>query len=1007
VPFTAVDGLSSTNPVQNLVAGSYVLTVASGAGGAYQFRLLDLGQATALTPDTPATGTLNPGNSTDAYRFTAQAGASYFFALQTTGTPPTNTANLRLVDPYGNVLFSNPSATDPRALTLAQAGTYTLLVEGAIDATGTTAYTLSVTTVTSPPSQPLTARSAGARRYIYDPTFNRLTSFTDELGRQTLYTLDPNNGNILSVTQVVSGGPNVTTQFTYNAHGQVVTATDPLGRVTAYAYDADGRLTKTTFAQGTPDQATQQFQYDAAGNRTAFIDENGKQTTYQYDALNRMVQLTDPLGNVTKYGYDADGNRTSTTDARQNVTHDQYDALDRLVAVTDAKNGVTHYWYDQAGNQVAVVDPLGRETDSRYDARNRLVDTIDPAGGQTARQYDLNNNLVALTDPDGNKTTYTYDARNRLVQETDPLGNVATYAYDAADELIARTDRDGRQTQYAYDDLGRRTTETWVGAGEVIHTSYDAWGNVLAESDASGAVAFAYDALNRVKTADNGGTPGVPHVVLTYAYDPAGNVTSVTDTINGQADATEAYQYDGNNHMTQVTQTGPGVHDKRVNFTYNAVGQFATIQRFADLAGAQAVASSQYQYDALNRLTKLTHANGSGTIASYALGYDAAGQVTTLTSGDGTANYSYDPNGQLTAATHPGAAGQNESYSYDANGNRKAAGSQTGPGNQLLSDGTYRYSYDKEGNLVSRTTIATGAVRQFQWDYRNRLVVVTDQDAAGNVLQTVRYTYDPFDRRIVQAVRTALDTAFTEFVYDRENVLIDFTARASTGGPGNAVVAQHYLYGPAVDQVLAQEDGSGKTLWLLADHEGTVRDLIDSSGKVANHLTYDSLGKLVAQTNAAAGSRYGFAGRELSAETGLYYYRARYYDPALGRFLSADPLGLKGGDANLYRYVNNAPVRWTDPLGLAPGDKFFGLPSDFWSWYHRQVKQPGDPDLTKDQADELYDEWQNLGQPDAEGHRTTEPSNEGENQGQGGGEGGGNTTPSVRSRPRRPIRSST
>jgi RHS repeat-associated protein len=105
-------------------------------------------------------------------------------------------------------------------------------------------------------------------------------------------------------------------------------------------------------------------------------------------------------------------------------------------------------------------------------------------------------------------------------------------------------------------------------------------------------------------------------------------------------------------------------------------------------------------------------------------------------------------------------------------------------------------------------------------------------------------------------------------------------------------------------------------VWALADNQGTVKDLVDNNGVVVNHITYDSFGKVVGQTNASVGFRYGYTGREQDGETGLDYYRARYYDAGNGRFLSEDPIGFGAGDNNLYRYVGNSPFNGTDPSGL-------------------------------------------------------------------------------------------
>ena len=130
-------------------------------------------------------------------------------------------------------------------------------------------------------------------------------------------------------------------------------------------------------------------------------------------------------------------------------------------------------------------------------------------------------------------------------------------------------------------------------------------------------------------------------------------------------------------------------------------------------------------------------------------------------------------------------------------------------------------------------------------------------------------------------------------------------------------MGKRYFLGAGVDQILAQESAGGSVLWTLSDQLGTVKDLVDNSGSVANHVRYDSFGGVVSQSNPAFGSRYGFTGREWDTETGLYYYRSRYYNPGIGRFIGEDSVGFDGGDANLYRYVGNRPVDNVDPLGLS------------------------------------------------------------------------------------------
>ena len=414
-------------------------------------------------------------------------------------------------------------------------------------------------------------------------------------------------------------------------------------------YDARGRVVTVTVAVGTDDEGVRRFEYDAAGNTTAVVDENDRRTEYTYDAMNRVVRVKDADQKETKYEYDAAGNVTKVTDALNRPTRYEYDRLNRRTKTTDAEQEETGYAYDGSGNLLSVTNPLGHKTAHEYDARNRLVKTTDAAGHVTRYEYDLDNNRTAVVDPNTNRTEFVYDGRGRLVTETDPLQHATTYGYNAADELVRKTDRNGRVTQFGYDGLGRLATETWVGAGQQVRYVYDTEGQLRSATDAFSALAYEYDARGRVTMVDNLGTPGAPRVRLDYAYDPVGNVLSVADTIDGSTGRLNAYTYDAVNRMTRVTQTGAGGVNKRVDLGYNGLGQFTSIDRYADLSGTQLVAGTAYGYDTLNRLTALTHHNAiGGTLAFENLAFDAAGRITQIQNADGTVGYTYDRTSQLT-----------------------------------------------------------------------------------------------------------------------------------------------------------------------------------------------------------------------------------------------------------------------------------------------------------------------------------------------------------------------
>lgn len=769
----------------------------------------------------------------------------------------------------------------------------------------------------------------GAQTAKFDPQFNQPLVTTDYLRRRTTNQIDPANGNIVSRSRSNGGGPDQTTQFTYTSRGLISQVSDPLGRRTALDYDNAGRLIARTFASGTPDQGEQQYEYDEAGNITASHDENGQRTEFEYDELNRLTLVRDPLGNEARFVYDEMGNVVEQTDARGNVTHYEYDERNRVIRGTDPAGGVTQYEYDEEGNLVRVVDPLGHATQHEYDARNRLVQSTDADGGVTRYEYDPDNNVTALTDPVGNVTRFEYDARSRLVREIDPLGAATVYTYDDADNVVAKVDRNGRRTEYVYDDLNRRILERWIGDGsspdhEIAYT-YDAADNLLTATDAFSSLAYTYDARDRMATVDNAGTPGPPQVVLEYTYDAAGNVASVADTIDGAPGALTTYQYDEIYRVTRLTQSGADVAEKRVDFAYNPLGQFASIDRYADLSGSQLVVSTSYAYDGKNRLTDLVHNNGQTDVAFYRYQYDDADRLTQITDISGATGYSYDELNRLrTADRDPTDLRGDESYDFDANGNRTNShlhneGYETSAGNRLISDGQYNYDYDAEGNLIRRTETATGDYRILQWDHRNRLRDVLDFDADNGPRQIVSFVYDALDRRILKFVdetpADAADAVVYAYVYDGANVILDFI---DSDGSGLAMqeADRRYLHGPLVDQVMAEEGQGESTEWHLADHLGTIHHRVNDSGVITKHNLFDSYGRLLSPGEAGRATQFLYTGREFDAETDLYFYRARAYDASIGAFISEDPIGFASKQTNLYSYVGSMPTMYRDPNGL-------------------------------------------------------------------------------------------
>ncbi|HKR61293.1 MAG TPA: RHS repeat-associated core domain-containing protein [Pyrinomonadaceae bacterium] len=787
--------------------------------------------------------------------------------------------------------------------------------------------------------------------WTYDNQLN-VTSQTDALNHTTTYTYDT-NGNRLTETNALG-----TSTYTYNALGQVLTATDTMGGITTNTYSAQGNLltakdalnNTTTLTYGSQGQVltvtdprnnTTTLAYDTYGNLTRQTDALNNQTNIAYDARGRVTSVTNALNQVTAYEYDLAGRlkkviypdtnfglftydlagrRTKIKDPRGYETTFAYDAAYRVISETNAANNVTSYSYDLMSNLTAVTDALNRTTNYSYDDFNRLTKIkypeATPGAGRLEENfaYDLVGNLITKTDQPGRVTTFCYDNVNRLTGTIDPAQKTTAYEYNARSQMTAVVDAISQRYEFVYDALGRRTQEkkgtatmsfVYDSAGNrsqrtdynsaVTNYSYDAHNRLTTISypDSTSAT-YGYDVLSRLTTATN------PAGTVTMTYDNRSRVSSVTDvfgqvvsylydansnrtqlSLNAATNAT--YQYDAINRLTQLTDSA----SLNTSFAYDATDKLTTRTL------PNGVVSTS-QYDDLNRLTRLTHAKAGNTLADFQYQLNAVNNITQMIDGAGTHNYTYDTRDRLTAATHPNQT--NESYTLDDVGNRTAShqgSSYTHQAfNRLTAANGSSFGYDTNGNLLSKTD--AGGSWIYAWDYENRL---KQASKSGGV--TVTYSYDALGRR---AQRTNSTGGTTKFVYDGADVVRDLD--------GSGATTADYMNGPGIDNKLRQTSG-GTAAYYLYDHLGTTRALTDAGGNVTATLIYDSYGTVI---SSSASTRYTYTGRENDSDTGLMYYRARWYGPQHGRFLSEDLIGLEGG-LNLYGYVGNNPLNFKDPFG--------------------------------------------------------------------------------------------
>lgn len=764
------------------------------------------------------------------------------------------------------------------------------------DATGTVTYTYNsfgfVLTRTD--------QMGGVSTNTYDSGGNLLTA-KDALNNTTTYTYDT-RGQVLTITDA----RNKTTTLTWDTSGRLSAVQDPLSHSTTYGYDSRARLTSqtnavsetTTFeydAAGRskkvtfPDTKFIEYTYDLGGRRIKVKDPRGNETTYGYDAANRLTSRTDALNHVTSYGYDVMSNLTSITDALNQVTNYEYDDFNRLkktifpAASVGATRLQEEWFYDDDGRVTKEKDTAGRETLYTYDAVDRVIKIKDPALKETQFQYNARSESTAVTDALSQTYSFGYDAAGRQTSVT-RAGVTMSYIYDAVGNRTQRTDFNGAVTNYTYDDLNRVTTISYPDSTTATY-GYDNLSRLTSATNQNGTLSFSYNNRGYVSS-----TTDVTSQTLAYTYDENGNRTSLS--LGGAAYAT--YEYDVINRLKKITDSS-ALH---VDYDYD------NIDRLTSRSLPNGV-TTNYEYDGMSRLTRIHDVKGMTNVADRQYNYNTASQISQLIDPAGSHTYGYDALERLTSAT--GSSGG--TYSYDDVGNRTTQGSSSysyGSFNRLSTVSGFPardFSYDANGNVV--TEYVGTKVLTFAYDFENRLtsaeVVTPPSLGHPPTLSTVTYKYDALGRRIQ---RSPSDGPAVNFVNDGQDVIED----RNTSGTS----LMRYLNGPGIDNKLHQKDQStGATYYFHGDQVNSTVMLTDTSGNVAEQISYSPFGVTIGSTL----TRFEYTGRERDSITGLSYYRARWYHPEIGRFISEDPIGLVD-DINPYSYVQNDPVGFRDPSGL-------------------------------------------------------------------------------------------
>jgi RHS repeat-associated protein len=716
---------------------------------------------------------------------------------------------------------------------------------------------------------------------------------TDALGHTTVTRYDSSN-NLISRTVQVDPNTVAVTSYTYNGFGEVLTMTDALGHVTTNTYDATGNLLTVTTPSpdgGTTPGSVTTFTYYTNGLLKTIADPLNNVTTIVYFSTGLIQTITDAQNNVTTYAYDTHGNRTSVTDALNKQTTFTYDTGDRLKKITYPDNTTTQFGYDYRGRRTTATDQNGKITTYGYDDEDRLTTVTDAStpGNVTTYGYDTESNLTSIKDANNHTTTFTPDAFGRVTKTTFPSTQIETYGYDAVNNLTSKTDRNGHTITYVYDALNRLSKKQYPDSTEVDYV-YDLVNKIQSVNDPTGTYGFTYDNMNRLTGTTTNYSFLARQITTSISYDKASNRTGFIDPESGST----AYVYDTLNRLHTLTPPA-AFGSGNFGFGYDVLSRRTSLTRPNNV-------TTTYGYDNLSRLTSALHQLSGSTIDGTTYTPDNAGNRTSKTDKrtNVTSNYGYDAIYELTGVTQ--GTTTTESYTYDPVGNRLSSLGVSpyayNSSNELTSKPSFAYTYDLNGNTL--TSVTGSNTTTYTWDFENRMASATLPGTGGNVT----YKYDPFGRRIQKSFTQNSTTTTTNYLYDGNNSIEEVDQ--------NGAVLARYTQGLNIDEPLA-ELRSGTTSYYQADGLGSITSLSNSAGALANTYTYDSFGKLTASTGSLT-NPFRYTARDFDTETNLNYYRTRYYDPQIGRFLSEDSAGF-GESVNFYPYVNNNPLTYKDPFG--------------------------------------------------------------------------------------------
>ncbi|WP_410514400.1 RHS repeat-associated core domain-containing protein [Paenibacillus sp. BR2-3] len=790
--------------------------------------------------------------------------------------------------------------------------------------------------------------SSVKKQMAYNMGSGNLQDQTDGNGKKTNYTYD-SLGRVLTITYPTVTNLNgeqydVQDQYTYTKVYASTTYFD-ITNQGIYYLKVNSKRKYTQKSNGTITYLSNQNEYyDGLGLlRLEEAVDTGAKTQYHVDDLSRAVYVIDPVGNTTTVKYDVWGKQNEAEDIYGNLYISEHNLkLRKVINYTVASSGVAAYRYNM--NDATVKSSY---IEQNYDQWGQLLSNVtykdlsiqsESTKVSESYSYDIAGNVLTYTDPNKNlnnegvTTKYTYDVLNRLNSLKDSMDQITSYQYDRSGQIIDTTMQNSINgtsvslKSKAYNELGLLYNKK-DAASLSENQTYNQLGLLVQKTDRNGTVFnYQYDernqAVSSLLTGTGGNTQqnksifgsseikndtyelyldGIKAASQTSTIDTLKRVTTLSSQATGYS-ASTAYVYDKANRTTRLTGTQSGIGSFYINYQYSmqrldkvqtngsptlnttatvnatyeyfSTGQVKSIT-YPTLADGS-VLKTEYTYDSLNRLGTLQNKKGTEVLSSYTYLYDNNGNITTVTealnNGAGkTTTYAYDKLNRLYSIVRPDGGGTT-TYAYDLQGNR-----------QIVSD--------------TSSIPSEYANTSYTYDLQNTLTGVTKDNSSTSI------SYLPSGLRY----QKTSGTIKTQYNYNGNGEVI-------SEAKSNGQIA-NYVRG---DRLLVKKDvTTAKDYYYLYNGHGDVVQIIDTNGIVVNSYSYDAWGNITNQTEGISNS-FKYAGEIYDEDTGLYYLRARYYDPSIGRFLNEDtyegqitnPLSL-----NLYTYGHNNPLMFIDPSG--------------------------------------------------------------------------------------------